>query len=412
MNYEEKQNMAIMLMKHFGVFQAFWSVSRPRFVYDEGKCPTAMVCFDRESRCVDFQINKNFWDASCDEKKCFVICHECLHVMLKHGKRGKSLLAAINADLVNAAMDAPINEMLVKYFGYNRSVVDPNNELVWANNLIEGRPDIPNILSFEEYFNLLVKECPNKTFVKVTDHKYLQEFDNEEIQKLLDICADAIPKEAKDFINDIASRAAGSETGNLIQYAKTPPPKPKKKWETVIKKWARRFIVKEKEEQHWLIKPRRTALLDYKSMFFPNDFEIDVKKNSNDKVDVWVFLDTSGSCIELKDRFFAAFESLPKDTFDVRPFCFDTKVFKLSEADIQKKKLYGFGGTTFSCIENYIQAQIKKEGKKFPNVFVITDGCASSFFCSQPKKWYFFLSQDTTYAIPQKAAKYLLENFE
>ena len=94
-------------------------------------------------------------------------------------------------------------------------------------------------------------------------------------------------------------------------------------------------------------------------------------------------------------------------------FCFDTRVFKLSDEDIAAGKLYGFGGTYFHILEEYIKQEIKKENKKYPDaVFVITDGMGDNVYPQIPQRWYWFLSADYTYCIPNKSHKFMLENFE
>ena len=166
---------------------------------------------------------------------------------------------------------------------------------------------------------------------------------------------------------DNTSKTAGSNSGSLIKTLGKCKPKYKKKWETVIKKWSQKFSRSEKDELHWLIKARRHSLINT-DFFIASDIEQEIKKNNNDKIDVWMFLDTSGSCEGLAPRFWKAAKSLPKDKFNVYYHCFDTKVFKLNEKDVENGKLYGFGGTSFIALENFIQKSIKKDGKKYSNI--------------------------------------------
>ena len=108
-----------------------------------------------------------------------------------------------------------------------------------------------------------------------------------------------------------------------------------------------------------------------RKMFLPSEMEIDERDFEKTQIDVWFFLDTSGSCWNLKDRFFTAAASLPPERFNIRLFCFDTVV---KETTLESKKVYGGGGTCFKILEEEIQKEIR-QGAEYPTgVFVITDG--------------------------------------
>jgi hypothetical protein len=106
---------------------------------------------------------------------------------------------------------------------------------------------------------------------------------------------------------------------------------------------------------------------------------------SKSKIDLLFFLDTSGSCWYLKDRFFNLAESLPKKRFNVNLFCFDTQVYK---TDIKSRNLYGGGGTKFDIIESYI---IKNYNKYPDAIFIISDGEGTKVTPKYPKKWNWFI---------------------
>ena len=108
---------------------------------------------------------------------------------------------------------------------------------------------------------------------------------------------------------------------------------------------------------------------------------------------MWFFLDTSGSCYHLKDRFFAAAASLPERRFNVRLFCFDTAV---QETTLASGKIYGGGGTSFRIIEKHIQGEISSKGCKYPEVFVISDGYGDLVSPQHPSKWHWLLTDNGT----------------
>ena len=438
--YQESNEISQSIIGHHGVFYQFWQLVRPRYTSLK-KYPTACVVFNKENNCIDFIINKKFWSKRTAAQKAFIICHECLHVMLEHGSRASSTLAKLNPVMVNACLDIPINEMLVRYFDFNRKEIDKRNKFCWANTVFKEK-DVPNDKSYEFYFNKF-KNDPNTQEISMcgmgseesgdgeletNSHENLNSFNDKEAKKQIEELIDSLSEEEKESLKDIAERIdrnskdedskngkmAGTGSGGLTKIMGNIKPKPKRKWESIIKKWSQKITKKERDEMHWVSRSRRASSI-CQDMFLPSEIEHEIKKNSGDKIDVWMFLDTSGSCIDLAPRFWKASRSLPTDKFNVKYHCFDTEVFKLNETDVKEGKLYGFNGTSFIALENFIQKTIKKEGKKYSNigaVFVITDGAGDHIKPENPKKWYWFLSEDNNYCIPKNSNIFMLKDFE
>ena len=135
---------------------------------------------------------------------------------------------------------------------------------------------------------------------------------------------------------------------------------------------------------------------------------MDEYKDKN-KIDVFFFLDTSGSCIGLKNRFFSAAKSLDKNKFNIRLFCFDTKVV---ETTLESNKVYGGSGTYFSILPKYINEVTKN--KKYPEaIFVISDGYGDNLNLEEKfkKRWYWFLTTSYTKCI-EGCNIYKLSDFE
>jgi predicted metal-dependent peptidase len=441
-SFEEQREIAIDLIQYHGVFYKFWDLVRPTYTNSK-KYQTACVVFNKDNDCIDFIINKKFWSKLSNVQKNFIICHECLHVMLEHGERACSLLSRLNPELTNACLDIPINEMLVKYFGFSRKEVDPRSRFCWSNTVFK-KENLPTDQSFEFYFNKIKdnKDIPKITMsgmgsgdsddggIETGSHDNLKSFNGEDASKKIQDLLDELSEEELASLKDISERidraqnnkgkngnnsggkVAGSKSGSFSKVIGKMKPKPKKKWESVIRKWSMRFSKNEKEENHWLVKSRRNNLIST-DFFIPSEIECEIKKTDNDKIDVWMFLDTSGSCEALAPRFWRAAKSLPKDKFNVHYYCFDTRVYKLSEQDINKGKLYGFGGTSFRILEQYIQQSIKKEKKKYPAaVFVLTDGFGDMVKPQDEKKWYWFLSERYLALIPKRSHTFMLDEFE
>jgi hypothetical protein len=244
---------------------------------------------------------------------------------------------------------------------------------------------VPSDQSYEFYFNKFKNDAETSEIsicgmgsgdsesgqLEANNHEELESFNDEKADSKLQELLDSLSEEEKTSLQDIAERIdrnvqknegentsndknnkAGTSAGSLTRTLGKIKPKPKKKWESVIKKWSQKFSRAEKEDIHWLIKPRRQSLIP-SNFFLPSDIEQEIKKSNNDKIDVWMFLDTSGSCHSLAPRFWKAARSLPKDKFNVYYHCFDTQVFKLNQNDIENGKLYGFGGTSFISLESF-----------------------------------------------------------
>lgn len=142
-------------------------------------------------------------------------------------------------------------------------------------------------------------------------------------------------------------------------------------------------------------------------LMLPFTDEVEELTFKKDKIDVWFFLDISGSCAHLAERFFTAAKSLPPQRFNVHMHLFDTKVKKI---DIKATKINVGGGTYFHILEQYIQ---KHRGEKYPGaVFVITDGFGTEIHPELPGRWHWFLSYKYEKCIPPQCKTYMLNDFE
>lgn len=424
---EEFFSLSRELEKYHSIFDRLWAFGAPIFSKD---VKTAAVYFDSIGNSLEFKINPDYWAVQNNMQKQFIIAHECLHVILYHGFRILKLNSNQRA-IANIALDLVVNHSLVNRFGFNRLEVDPNNIYCWTDTVFKD--PVPDNKYYEYYYNLLEKSENNPSSEKsennsssgnsgskelgtnypslVDDHESLDSFNSPDFEnKMKELFSNSSTDQIFDFIKDQTqdleslAKEAGCSPGNLCKYASMVFVKPKKKWETVIKKWASQYL-KDIDEEQWARRNRRLE-------FMSNDFMIpsnqEVEEYEKDRIKVFFFQDTSGSCSGFIDRFFNAAKSLPVDRFDVKMHCFDTRVF---ETTLESRKLYGFGGTTFSCIERYIQDYIKKNNEKYPTVFVITDGYGDTVNPQFPKKWHWFID-GSFYLIPKESNKYNLKDFE
>ncbi len=415
---------------HHAVFAKIWNVGKPRFT---DKIPTAAVTFDKEGNHLDFQFNPEFWETLKPYERNFIISHECLHIMLHHGLRLKEL----NKDIGNVAADVVINEMLLSGFGFDRTKLEwvgPNGR--WMDTVFKDvKLTVEENRSMEYYYNILKKECveqikqslaggEGKGFKIVDDHEGMKGMDTTDLEDVLGDVLDGMNDIEKESLNKAfedgnvqeqkeCSKIAGSMPGNLEITVKVGFVKKKKKWETVIKRWANRFIRDtDKDHEQWARVNRRFVGITstMSNMFLPSEMEIDEKEEIKRRIKVWFFQDTSGSCSHLAERFFKAAKSLDKNRFEVEMYCLDTQCYKTS---LESGKLYGFGGTSFSILEDEIWNHCKGDIRNYPKaIFVITDGYGDQIIPRKPKNWYWFLDPYYTNHIHKDCNTFKLTDFE
>jgi hypothetical protein len=428
LTYEERSEIGSSLSEHHSVFYEFWKMVKPKF---SDQIPTACVSLNKENKCLEFLINKKFWDESNDEKKAFLVSHECSHLLQSAGKRTNGKCD----EAKNVALDIPVNESLVKYFGFNRKNIDPDSHFCWLDTIFPDKNASAG-KSFEFYYDLLKQQGRLKPAGKkglFNDHSGIPGQSSEDgLEEFLDSLIDNLDEASADSLKEILNREqagqsqkeeeggekaetdpkksgkqAGDGHAGIIKRIEKKFVKKKPKWETVIKKWLRKFVNKDFEVNHWLIRNRRFTLLPHELML-PNDIDTDDRQKDKEKIQVFVAMDYSSSCVHHAARFYKAFDSIPKN-IKVRLFSFDTYC---TELDKKERQIVGGGGTTFSCIERKIQEIIKAEKIKYPWVFCLTDGIAQPFQPEKPKNWIFLLTEDYRYCIPDGAKIYDLREFE
>jgi len=429
MKTEEYFAISRDLEKHHALFYAVWELGKPVFTTE---IPTAAVRFNPEGECIEFVFNPDYWESLDEYQRRFVICHECLHVILNHGARIRDADFA-NRDACNVALDIVVNHMLVNRFGFERSKIFKEKSLCWTDTVFPNQP-VPDDDCFEYYYNLLPRisvlvvkgangsngmgSSKSKGLEMPDDHESLGEGNWEEaIGKMSESMSEDEKETVRDLIEkhyqpedqgDEGGQQAGTGTTGRWEFANVEKVAKKKKWETVIKKWSMKFDRPEFHDiEQWARINRRFAMLSGELML-PSDMEQEYEMEG--KVEVWFFQDTSGSCAGYRDRFFKAASTLDPKRFNLHLHCFDTQVY---ETTLESKKLYGFGGTAFQPIEDFIQVKVKEEKLKYPEaVFVITDGYGNKVTPEKPKHWYWFLTTTYRSCIPDESLVFNLKDFE
>lgn len=414
--YEERKEISRLMRNRHGVFYKFWELVTP---YWDDKVPTACVGIDATNKNLSFAINKKFWTELTDEQKQFVVSHEAYHLINQHGRRANGKFD----EAKNVTLDLPINEGLVKYFGFDRAKLD-FEQFCWVDKIFpDGDAEMGR--SFEYYYDKLKKDgrivpkpsgcndhsgMPNGKQEGEFLDKLIESLDSHEAEQLKNLLNRQELGEKKDEQEgkDPSGSQAGTGTAGMIaKIDKIFTPK-KKKWEQVIKKFCRRKIEKEFEVNHWVMKDRRMAMFNPDFML-PHDVSLDDRQNEKKKQSIFCFLDVSGSCWGFKERFYKAFDSIPKN-IKVRLFSFDDVAYEL---DAKERRVIGGGGTTFTCIENKIQEVIKRDNLMYPGtVVVLTDGMANKVKPEKPQNWLFLLTCDYFDCIPAKSKRFDLRDFE
>jgi predicted metal-dependent peptidase len=427
LGYREFFALSRKLEAHHAVFYQLWEIGKPVFT---NSIETAAVRFNKEGHCIEFIFNLKFWKSLTDDQRVFIISHECLHVILRHGIRFIDADGEAERRASNVAMDVVVNELLLEQFGFERKHVDPQSKYCFMESIFKDektgkvRTDIDRKQNYEYYFNGLPEASKITKYVLVDIHDLmngdeageaigklngtLSPEDKESLRKTIE---KHFEKNKQD--KEKESKERGESAGGSWRFMDLSAVKPKRKWETVIKKWAEKYIKNDFDYfEHWARANRRIIELP-EDVILPSEMEIQDAAEEG-RITVYFFLDTSGSCSHLAERFWKASKSLPKGRFDKKLFCFDTKVY---EVDEKKGELFGFGGTSFDIIENAIQEDIAKqpEGKKkYPSaVFVITDGYGNEVKPAKPKNWYWFLTEHSSDScFPKECKKFNLKDYE
>jgi predicted metal-dependent peptidase len=416
MNTEEKLEIAQKLQSHHYFFRSFWDIGAP-VVGKFDDLPTAAISFDTKGEALSFLVNEDFWNSLNETSKLFLVCHEMCHIILEHGRRFSEYIGTNDMERMNRAADVVINEMLCESFGFVREELDTRikDEGCWLNTVFK-KVKVNAHESTEYYFNKLKEEDPDseKSFFSMDSHVVLTDEQQEQLQDFLEkngvthaIDSEFISKLPEKEKESLSRAAYGTGSWFTVEIKK----KKKKKWESVIKKWENTMKKDTIDEtERWeRINPRYSQIISDKIHLPTNCKVLDEYKEKN-KIDVFFFLDTSGSCIGLKDRFFSAANSLDPKKFNIRLFCFDTMV---QETTLSSGKVYGGGGTCFNIIENHIQSIVKTEKKKYPKaVFLITDGMGNDVRPEKPERWYWFLSYNYKDCIPAKSKIFMLSDYE
>lgn len=387
------------LERHHAIFYRLWQMGKPVFTKE---VDTAAVQFDKVGNFVVFLFNPEFWESINLYNKLFIISHECLHILLNHGARIKDSNLS-NRLACNQCLDIVVNHSLIDNFGFERPEIRDESQYCWVDTVFPGQ-SVSTKQTFEHYYNLFEKAYgdgfPSDLMNTVDDHLGM-DFDSSSV------LFDAVEQMSAPEVDSLSflSKHAG-DRGGLSCAIVSCSSKKKRRWESLITAFSntsKKILLKELDQ--WA-KPHRRISGMSSELFLPSDLEVEDNNILRDKIKLSFFMDSSGSCWDLKDRFFGAATSLDQDFFDVSLFCFDTFVYEVNK---EERKLFGGGGTSFAAIEVFLQSL-----RTYPDgVFVITDGYGDKVLPQFPNRWHWFLTENAySSLIPKGSNKHYLSDFE
>lgn len=402
--YYDYYQLSNQLLEFHELFYKFWTVGRPVFTE---QIPTACVCFDSKSgKFLQFLFNPHFWDKLDNYERCFIIAHECLHVILNHGIRGHAGDKGITA----IAIDIITNYILTNNLGLKLTPM--LLEGTHFQTIFKDHTTIPKNKSFEYYYNLIKNQpelLQDGVDEMIQNHDYLYSlnidalldhiFGNQDLDK-------DQKKELKDKLKQELAKAGTESLDKLLDILESPKLKTSFRWEQLMRNMVKTkysIYMREFEGPNWIKEDRRMATLDEELMT-----PLWLNEKPDYKFDLWFFQDVSGSCEHLASKFLAVAKSIPDKIFDVKFHTFDTSV---REVDLKKSKIRGGGGTAFDIIHNFILKEIEKNQIKYPsNCVVITDGEGNQFDAGKfNRNFLWILTGNNKSCIPKECRTILMD---
>lgn len=424
--------------------------------------PTACITFDKDGNTLEMLVNPDFWDGLCDDAKTFVVLHELYHVVYDHGKR----IIALGGDfkIGNIASDIVINHHIHEKVGLHREGFDWK-PYCWVETCFPDEENVPTDKSFEYYYNKLAQknqlnddakllgshgdgekqENENKQEGdkgKKADKKgkkankgssngnTASDFDPEHFSEAFKSIMEQNPdvaeqitespefaefgKGIKEHIPQAAPLGAGNK-GKQVEFKVTDEkPNFKKLMKLLIPK---KKALKDDDYEAWIGTHRRytSFLKQNPNMALPNIKEEEIFSNK-DKKEVWIFMDSSGSCHDMFDTFSNIVVSLLKEKqVNCRAFAFGDDC---EEVDIKNHHISFYSGNDggFDCIEEKILDIMKEDKIKYPdNVVVLSDGGVHFRLknrIKQPKNWVLLIDNDHCHHLTPPSAKYFVVDDE
>lgn len=370
-----RADFALKLQDYHKVFGVFWTLSGIFFTEDSLYCPTAMISLKKRPQ---ITINEAWWNALTPQDHIFVIVHECLHALLKHGIR-KGIAEVPNAtfEQINKAQDITINEMTESIFGIDRTTLTNWEQYCWVATCFPDDPTVPTTETFVYYLEKLVLDDLTLPGLRLDIH--LGGDDDGDDSGVIGTLIGCFDEGELDKICEMAIGPGGSLAGTLV------------KKETSKRLLIKRFINNLKtskrddgDEDAFVGKNRRFAGLPG-PLILPN---VRHTKPLNDKHRIVLCLDVSGSVAHFRPFFYELRSLFLKEkTFEIKSYVFADRIAEI----VSETQAYNVGGgnSPFSIIEDTLLSS----KDKYPDaVIVITDGGAGPVKPKYPDRWIWLMT--------------------
>jgi predicted metal-dependent peptidase len=416
---EEKLEIAASLEDYHKMFFVFFELADVFFT----DIPTAAICFPRQGK-PEMQLGKKFWEGLTPREKLFVVCHECMHVMLDHGVRNGLNVKGATPELVNIAQDITINEMIVDLFGFDRNDLRDWKKYCWIDTCFKAPQLIARNETFLYYLEKLIKDPPPSTgdggpstLDEHSDHREETETEKKNRQQVAETLAEeldvgdlekiikALPEQIGN--EGAAGQLAGSAAGALEKVIKKKVKKLKIRFAHLIRKLKKTSMkMVEKDVETFTHRDRRfNNIMKNSEVALPGKNA--VERPVADRLLTAVFMDVSGSCMSYFDTFqnvFLAFDE-ERMIFDTLLYFFDQRVQPVKVGDA----IMIGGGTSFKIIERECLELERTRGRYPDCVVVITDGYGDTVEPKAASKWVWLLTPGSTREyVPSKSRVFLI----
>jgi hypothetical protein len=423
--------------------------------------PTAAVSFNRDGNNFKFEINQDFWESLNFFSQSFLISHEIMHVLLKHGSRGQHYFSNTtpsqqNHMLLNVAMDITINEILLRELNFEQDYLNFPQQGCFVNTVFKPEDiithNIPDNESFDFYYELYEKLYNNDDEMPETydDHSGLPDKSNDEGDsgkgaegESSDEGSDEgtcnLEPGSSDSVIDALLESMGidgdelDDTDNALVFGSGNDPEPSSDIIFINKK--------EKSLQDYVNLSIKSALYLKKKYTKKNTWygfnrrlhgilsdidpeisipsSMEIKKWENDKHRILVYIDSSYSCVEYCHKFIQMIENLPKAKFFCETFTFSDNV-QIVEKNKQGNYILSnpWGGTNIKAVCDHSSEKMKTE--KYDAIFVLTDAIFSKLTLNDmvdAKKWFYFIipyEGENYYeeSLPLKTTRHLISDID
>ncbi len=408
------------LSHHHQLFYKIFELGEPLFT---DRIDTAAVSFDIKTGQTQFLLNKDFYGKLNEHTRLFTVAHEAMHILLEHGLR--TIKKNHDPEISNIAQDIVINEMLVNEFGFEQKKLNFEIKICFLNTVftkdeIKSYGIIRNG-SYEYYYDLIKKIKPKNDVgngaspldvhgsgdsVEDVNERGVGSMPEVVLDDIVEVASGSLDNKEKKEIVDAIEEAVGKGLGLIAGvgsygeiFAITDYGlKKESRWEDLVKKKISSLYKKDIKYAETFSHIDRKHYNLSKDMVIPSVRELEGQKSEN-RYNLYFYLDTSGSCIDYADDFFNLVKTIPTDVFNIKLFCFDNSVYQI---DPTKPEVIGGGGTSFSIIEDSILLEVSKEknprlSNKYPDlVFVLTDGYGDNVYPQKDKNWYWLLTPNNT----------------